>query len=493
MNDNAAAGVAPLIQRAQYDLATGRAAEAVVRIRHAIGQQPRHAPPLLSLYRQALWQAVAQAVDRCDWTHYDLTARWVHEAIEDDPAFWMTGETCLTLDTLTRHDLRTLQERFCACFPRPDGSFAHRPPQQRIRIGIIGCDFHAQATAYLFTGVAERMDRRRVDLLAFDYGPEIPGEWRTRCVAAYDEFISIADMDDRAAAELIHARGIDVLIHMRDVAKGRLGICAWRPAAIQIQYLYFPGTSGAAFMDYLVADDVVVPPELEDGYVERILRMRGCYQPNDSARERPAPITRNEFGLAGDWVLLANFNQSYKITPAIFALWCQLLRRDDRRRLWLLDGGAENCSRLQQEAALHGIDPTRLIFAPRSSIAVHLARLACSDLVVDTYPYGGHTLTSDSLWAGTPVISLRGETFASRVAASLLTVSGLHDFIVDDPREYLSVADTMLNDRDRLQRWRRHLDETRAANSLFDPDDYAGRFLDIIEQAVRTRWPERGT
>ena len=137
--------------------------------------------------------------------------------------------------------------------------------------------------------------------------------------------------------------------------------------------------------------------------------------------------------------------------------------------------------------------PSRLIFAPRSSIAVHLARLACSDLVVDTYPYGGHTLTSDSLWAGTPVISLRGETFASRVAASLLTVSGLHDFIVDDPREYLSVADTMLNDRDRLQRWRRHLDETRAANSLFDPDDYAGRFLDIIEQAVRTRWPERGT
>lgn len=447
----------------------------------------RHA--LLALYREATWRALAAIVDGGDWTHVELVGQAFREAVEQDPDFWMVGETSLVLPGLNRHHLRAINERYCRAFAGRAGGFADRPPQGRLRAGILGRDFHSQATAYLFTGVAEAMDRQRVELIAYDFGDPPDDPMRRRCIAAYDGFVSIAGLDDHAAAARIHADHIDVLIHMRDVPHGRLGICAYRPAPIQIQYLYFPGTCGAPFMDYLVADDIVVPPALEDGYTETILRMPGCYQPNDAGRAAPAALGRDAFDLPADAVVMANFNQPYKISPAMFGLWCALLRQDRRRLLWLLDGGERQCAYLRREAMLRGVDPDRLRFAPKAPVDVHLARLACADLVVDTFPYGGHTLTSDSLWSGTPVVTLAGETFASRVAASLVTAVGLPDLATNSEHAYVAVADRLLGDAGLRERLRRHLVGSRTmAGGLFDSAGYADRFCDMIESVVRRRW-----
>jgi predicted O-linked N-acetylglucosamine transferase (SPINDLY family) len=477
--------------RLRQMLDSGQAIAAFLEIRDKLAHDVRGASELIGFYRESVWRAVSQSVSQCDWTVYELLGRALHACLADDPGYWIVGETTLAFARLNRHDLLTVNRRFCDRFAAAAqaSGFAHRAPNGPIRIGVIGKDFYNQATAYLFTGVAEAMDRSRFHLTAYDYGETSDdGDWRRRCIAAYDRFVAIAGMSDREAAERIHTDGIDVLLHMRDVPEGRLGICAYRPAAIQIQYLYFPGTSGADFMDYLVADDIVVPPQLEDGYTETILRLPRCYQPNDSRRAPPAALTRADFGIEDDRIVMANFGQTYKYSPDMFGLWCELLRADPRRLLWLLDGGEVVRANLLREAVLRGVDPAAIVFSPAQETGVHLARLACADLVLDTYPYGGHTLTSDALWAGTPMVSLMGETYASRVPASLLAACGVPELAVHSYRDYAVLADRLLRDPAALAEKRHTIAAAREQGMLFDSDAYARMFGEAIERVVARRW-----
>lgn len=475
-------------------LDAGRARQVFLRLQDAIVGKLLWRPALMPLYREATWRGVAEAHQRCDWADYELMAAAMRDAIEHDPTFWMAGEITLAVDGLTRNHLLEMSRRHGARFGAPAPDAAYDPPGHPLRVGVIGCDFHAQATACLFTGVVEAMDRERVHLTAYDYGRSQPdAPWRSRCLAAYDRFVRIQHMTDADGANQIRADRIDVLIHMRDAVHGRLGICALRPAAIQIQYLYFPGTSGAAFMDYLIADEIVVPPGHEDGYAETVLRLDGCYQPNDRNRPVPRRKPRQHYGLGPDWQMLANFSQNYKFTPAMFGHWCEILRRDERRRLWLLDAGEPVEINLRREAAARGITPDRLIFAPRASSADHLARLAAADLVLDTFPYGGHTLTSDALWAGTPVVSLAGETFASRVAASLLVQSGVPELAAASAKDYVEMADALLRSPELMATKRAAIVEHRAKGSLFDAPAYAERLTQAFETLVTMRWRPRET
>lgn len=488
-NDWSRSRLKHLFAELQDSIENGRAIDALLLLHDLLARDGCDPATLLPHYNNALWQAYYQAINSCDWTNYDFLVRELRYAVVRDAEFWLVGETTLTAEGLTRFHLLELNRRYCRRFGGRAGGFEHAPPDKRLKIGVLGCDFYNQATAYLFTGVAEAMDRARFHLTAYDFGDARPDtEWRRRCVAAYDEFVPIAALDDRAAAERIRADGIDVLIHMRDVPNGRLGICAFRPSPIQIQYLYFPGTSGAQFMDYFVADDVVVPPEYEDSYAERILRLPGCYQPNDGKRARPAPVGRADFGIDPDRIVIGNFSQNYKITPDIFAAWCDLLRVSPDRVLWLLDPGELARGNLRREALLLGVDPERLIFSSTMDSAVHLARIACTDLILDTFPYGGHTLTSDALWAGTPVVTLMGQTYASRVPASILANCGAPELAVTSLADYVGLANYLLNNREELAAKRAAICHARDAGDLFDQQAYADKFGAAIEDVVRRRW-----
>lgn len=421
-----------------------------------------------------------------DWEFFDLIHRANRTFTELGGG--IVGIASLNSPYMTSALIRQAHEAHIATrYPKAPSRFAARSSSGRLRVGFVGADFYWQATALLMVGVVECMDRAAFELYAYDFGGGGPSPYRRRSVAAFDRFIDIRAMTNDDAAQRIYDDRIDVLIHLRGVIDSRLGVFALRPCPVQVQYLYYPCTTGAWFMDYMIADDFVAPPGHEGFYTEKLLRLPGCYQPNDSRRLLPATLGREDFGLSRDRVVMANFGQPAKITPDVFDVWARLLRRDPRRILWLLrfpDAPAHEIN-LRREAAVRGMDQSRIIFAPFAEYSVHLARLACADLVLDTFPCGGHTVTSDALWAGAPVLTIAGETFASRVAGSLIGAVGLDDFITADLDAYDARAEALLTDPTRLAAARAHLTVGRMGFDLFNTALYARRFSELLQSIAR--------
>jgi predicted O-linked N-acetylglucosamine transferase (SPINDLY family) len=238
------------------------------------------------------------------------------------------------------------------------------------------------------------------------------------------------------------------------------------------------------FFDYIVADEFIIPADAEAGYSEKVLRLPGSYQPNDPHRTRARDTTRAHWGLPEDAVVMANFSQPFKLTPAMFDLWCELLRRDGRRLLWLLGESTTEQDWLRGQAQDRGLAPERICFGSKLPSQAHLDRLRHADLVLDTFPYGGHTLTSDALWAGTPVVTLCGETFASRVAASLLHDLGMGELVAYTEQSYLDQAESLLSNPQQRQFWRRHLDAGRDSFALFNAQAYARKFEAMVRSVL---------
>jgi protein O-GlcNAc transferase len=474
------------LRQAQALLKAGRHREALHAAEQARSRQPGSAA-VEQAHFEAAWKALHDAVNHCDWRDYDQAQDSVIEHIRRGRAF--VGETTLTSARMSGEILLASARNFYQPYAATPQIFSHKPPGERIRLGLVGADFRQQATAYLLTGVIEQFDRSRFELIGYDFGPADNGQLRKRSERAYDRLVPIHDLSDREAAQRIHADGIDLLLHLRGLANGRIGLFAHRPAAIQMHYLYYPGTSGAPCMDYIVADDFVIPPEHEPHYAERVLRLPGCYQPNDTRRALPAPRDRASFGLPPQAVVMANFSQNYKITPPMFQLWCRLLAAAPERLLWLLVNEPEIQARLRSEASAQGIAPERIVFTPSMPTPDHLARLRACDVVLDTFPYGGHTLTSDALWAGAPVVTLAGRTFASRVAGSLLRAAGLEQLLAWSPTEYFSIADQLLRDPARRRRIQDDLTAQRGGLALFDSAAYARKFEAALLTVVAARWP----
>lgn len=426
-----------------------------------------------------------------DWAQYDRAQRLVRQSVLASTR-WVIGEQALASPHFSNatllHAAKNHAAAVMASLP-PMTAFQHRAPGGKIRLGFVGCDFYEQATSYLITGFIEAIDRDRFEVFAYEFGDEpAPTPYRRRVMQAYDHFVPIGRLSDDEAATRIHGDRIDVLFSIKNPASARLGIFARRPAAIQIHYLYYPGTSGMPFFDYLIADDLIVPPQLEPAYVEKILRLPGCYQPNDSQRPRARDTPRSNWGLPEDALVLANFGQTYKLTPELFDLWCGILRRHPRCLLWLLSGDETIRARLRLQAAARGLEPERLIFCEHTDTRQHLDRLRRADLVLDTYPYGGHTLSSDALWAGTPVVTRCGETFASRVAASLLASVGMSDLTAKSELDYLLKIETLLQNPERLRHRRRHLDQGRDRFALFDSAAYANKFEAAMSELIEGHW-----
>ena len=360
------------------------------------------------------------------------------------------------------------------------------PSRDKLRIGYLSADFHGHATAYLIAGLLEAHDRSRFEILGFGFDRDDGSEIRARIVKAFDRFYDVRSKSDYQIAKLLSDLDIDIAVDLKGYTQdSRPEILSYRPCPIQVSYLGYPGTMGADFIDYIIADGIVAPPEQQPFYSEKIVRLPDCYQANDSRRRiaERAP-TGAEAGLPERGFVFCCFNNSYKITAAIFDVWMRLLNGVPGSVLWLLRDNAAAESNLRREAQARGVDPTRLVFAGRMKVEDHLARHRLADLFLDTLPYNAHTTASDALWAGLPVLTCEGKAFAGRVAASLLHAVGLPELVTRNLAGYEALAWRLATDAAALRGIRDKLARNRETCPLFDTD----RFRRNIQAAYREMW-----
>ena len=366
----------------------------------------------------------------------------------------------------------------------PAAPIAPRPAGGKIKVGYLSAEFRDQATAYLMAGLFEAHDRNKFEIIALDNGGDDGRPMRKRLIAAFDKFIDVVRLTDDEAAERIRNENIDILVNLSGYfGHPRMGIFARKPAPIQVNYLGFPATLGATFMDYIVADATVIPETEQGYYTEKVVYLPDSYQVNDSKRAiAPESPTRASQGLPENAFVFCNFNQSYKLTPPAFAAWMKILGEVDGSVLWILQPSAAFATNLRKEAARFGINSDRLIFAKHVPAEHHLARLPLADLFLDSRPYNAHTTASDALWAGLPLITCRGTAFPGRVAASVLTAAGMPELVTETMEDYTALALKLARDKDALAALRKKLADNRATCALFDTE----RFRRRIESAYET-------
>jgi len=372
------------------------------------------------------------------------------------------------------------EEKFGGIRP---GEFKRAAPGERIRIGYFSADFHRHATMYLMARLFELHDRTQFEIHAFSYGAKAEDEMRSRLLDAVDEFHDVADLDDREIAALSNARGIDIAIDLKGYTTGgRPGIFAHRAAPAQVSYLGYPGTTGAGFIDYILADAVTIPDELREYYSEAVIRLPHSYQVNDDRRRiSDERIARADVGLPEDGFVFCCFNNNYKITPAEYDVWMRLLRQVDGSVLWLLRDSEIAAANLRREAERRGVDPDRLVFADRAPLDIHLARHRCADLFLDTFTVNAHTTASDALWAGVPVLTKLGSAFAARVAASLLHALDMSELVTQTVADYEALAIDLATNPAKLAAIKSKLADKRMTAPLFD----TRRFAQDIEAVYR--------
>lgn len=355
------------------------------------------------------------------------------------------------------------------------GALAARSPGKRIHVGYFSADLHDHATAHLMAGLFEAHDRDRFEFTAFSFGPDTGDAMRGRLRAAFDRFLDVRTAADIDVARRARELGIDIAVDLKGYTQdARTEIFAYRCAPVQVNYLGYPGTMGVDYMDYIVADATLIPADAAGHYAEKVVRLPGSYQVNDRDRVISDRVfTRRELGLPENGFVYCCFNNSYKIMPETFDVWMRILGAVEGSVLWLLDDNAAARRNLCREADRRGIDPGRLVFAPRMSTPEHLARQRAADLFLDTLPYNAHTTASDALWAGLPVLTRIGQGFAGRVAASLLRACGLPELVTDTRESYEALAIGLGKDSERLGGIRRKLAENRLSTPLFDTTAFA--------------------
>ena len=357
-----------------------------------------------------------------------------------------------------------------------------RADHRRLRIGYFSSDFYQHATAYLLAEVLELHDRREFEIFAYSYGPDDKSPMRARLVQACEHFVDIAWDPDDIAARRIHDDDLDILIDLKGYTMGaRSAILARRPCRTQASWLGYPGTMGAPFVDYLIADPFIIPEGHEQAYSERVVRLPQCYQPNDRKRAIAAPLARRQYGLPDEGFVFACFNQAYKITSEVYVCWLRLLQRVPGSVLWLREDNRWASDNLRHEADTHGIAGERIVFAPKLPLEQHLARYRIADLALDTFPYGSHTTASDALWAECLLVGLCGETFASRVAGSILTNCKLPQLVSHTLEDYERLALRIATDSRFRDGLRAQLKAAITTAPLFD----AAAFTRDLEKLYR--------
>lgn len=374
-----------------------------------------------------------------------------------------------------------------ACPPSPAPAWkGKRYRHDRLRLAYLSADYRDHPVSYLMAELFERHDRTCFEVFGVSFGPDSPGEMRSRLERAFDRFIDVRGMSDHAVAELLAGLEVDIAVDLMGFTQdARFGIFALRPAPVQVNYLGFPGTMGADYMDYIIADRLVIPAEQQSLYAEKVVYLPDTYQANGATRPiAEHPPTRAGMHLPDGGLVFCSFNHSYKITPPMFEIWMRLLCKVEGSVLWLL-GGHDSVERnLRREAEDRGIAAERLIFAPRVGYSDYLARYRLADVFLDTLPFNAGTTASDALWTGLPVVTCAGAAFAARMAASLLHAAGLPELVTHNLADYEALALHLASDRKALADCKARLAANRSTCPLFDSD----RFRHHIEAAYKTMW-----
>lgn len=460
----------------------GRHREAIESYRRALALNPDQP--------YALSDAADARLAICDWTRW---AEWSGELLRQAGA----GRALVRPFTFLSFGAEPAAQLLCAQRYLADQIPVLPPPMSngirrgggKLRIAYVSADFRAHATSYLLARLIEIHDRKDFHVIGVSLGRSDTSAMRMRLIRAFDEFHDVDFMSDREAAALIHERRTDIAIDLKGYTKNaRIGIFSHRPAPIQASFLGYPGTTGAGFIDYIVADRIVLPLDRQPFVSESIVHLPDSYQVNDSGRiVAAANPTRAEAGLPPEGFVFCCFNNSYKITPPIFDIWARLLAAVDGSVLWLLHDNADAADNLRREAAARHVDPRRLVFARRLPVEEHLARHRLADLALDTLPVNAHTTAADALWAGLPIVTCIGDSFAGRVCASLLHAVNVSELISGSLGDYEALALKLATDPQALARLRRKLAQNRPSCPLFDTD----RFRRHIEAAYRTMWDIR--
>jgi predicted O-linked N-acetylglucosamine transferase (SPINDLY family) len=450
----------------------GHRIEAIGHYRRALAIRPDYAAArAFKLHQQA---------HICDWAGIAEEADFI-------PTLGLSGDGVSPFCLIGLEDEPALQRQRAERYGRqsyPD--IGHRDffrpsvRPQKLRVGYFSADFHDHATMYLIARLLELHDRARFEIHAFSYGPDRDDEMRRRATEAVDTFHDVRDLADQDAAGLARSHGIDVAIDLKGyTVDSRLGIFSQRAAPVQIAYLGYPGTSGLPFIDYLIADRIIVPSEQRADYSEKLIYMPHCYQATDDRRQiAEGEFTRSGAGLPEQSFVFASFNNNFKITPAEFGIWLRLLHRVENSVLWLLATNEWSESNLRHAADKAGLSPERLIFAEKLPAAEHLARQRLADLFLDSFDCNAHTTASDALWAGLPILTKAGRGFPARVSASLLHAIGLSSLVTEDERAYEERAFALATDAAMMANVRDTLARNRTKMPLFD----SLRFVRDIEQ-----------
>jgi predicted O-linked N-acetylglucosamine transferase (SPINDLY family) len=448
-----------------------------------------------------LWAALSQLCHLkrrlCDWRGLDALSLQLRQAVASGGA-GIEPFAFLAEPSTPAEQLRCARGYADAIVAAVQPLAREFPPAQasgaageRVRVGFVSSGFHNHPTGLLIVDLIERLRGSALETVAFATARDDGGAIRARLQRAFAEFHSCHALDRLALARLIRSRSIEVLIDLRGYGGGHVAeIFALRPAPVQVNWLAYPGTSGASYIDYLLADRYVVPPAQRGHYSEALAWLPHCFQPSDASRQIAASPSRSECALPLSGPVLASFNNSYKISPECFDCWMQILEAVPAAVLWLLDPGdvGDAAASLRREAAQRGVGPERLHFMRKLPHDEYLARYAQVDLFLDTWPYGAHTTASDALFAGCPLLTLAGETFAARVAGSLLTTLGLEQLIAPDRTEYVARAIAIAAAPERLAAIRQRLSQQRLEAPLFDLARFARDFATTIaSMAIRAR------
>ncbi len=421
----------------------------------------------------------------CDWRTFEADLADVTNRIRRGEAASVSFPLLALCDDPALH--RRAAERAAS---RWTWAWASVPPLARpapggkIRLGYFSMDFRAHAVAHLMADVFAAHDRSAFEVHAFSYGPDTGDGMRKRLEQVFDHFYDLRAHSDTEIAALARAQNIDIAVDLAGyTGDARTGIFAACTAPVQIQFLGYPGTLGAPFIDAVIADAVTIPPQAEGDYAEKVLRLP-CFQPpGPRASVAPTP-SRAALGLPEDAFVFCCFNRAYKITPAMFSSWMRVLDQVPRGVLWLSLSDPVAQDNLRLEARSHGINPARLIFAGRiAAMDEHLARQRAADLFLDTFPYGAHTTAADALKEGLPVLTLAGRSFASRVGASVLNALGLAALVTSSSEDYERAAVTLAHDPARLAALRARL--TQNAPGHFDTARFTRSLEDAFREALR--------
>ena len=423
----------------------------------------------------------------CDWSHFDADVARVLAGIDAGKA------SAKSLGVMSITDSAAIHHQCAEIFANHRYPVRHAPlwtgqryKHDRIRIAYVSPDLREHPVGHLMAGIFERHDKSRFETIAISIGADDSSRLRQRMLDTFDHFVDARMMDSRRVAELMREMEVDVAIDLAGfTSDSRSEIFSMRPAPAQVNYLGYPGTMGTQYMDYIVADRHVIPPEHKAFYNEQVVYLPDAYLPAASGLKiADRTPTRAECGLPEQGVVFCSFNHDYKIAPHVFAVWMNLLREVPGSVLWLMSRNPLSQENLRREAAARGVDADRLVFAQRvPRVEDHLARYRQADLFLDTHPYNAHTTCADALMSGLPVVTCMGGAFPSRVAGSLLHAAGIPELVTTSLADYEALALTLARDPKRLAALKAQLIASQPTNALCDADAFT-RNLEAIYTAM---------